>query len=415
MITLKNIFLKWKVLIKIVIVLGMAIALNGTFIPKLFDWSSVTSLQQDEKFMMSDFYNRLAARRDIKYDSGDIVCIQCESLERDTISQLISLLADTNVVNPAVVGLDMYFAKKQLPETDARLITSLRSLGDRLVLPISIVNGNDGLFNLQELSFKELVEQLPLARRAAVNLPGKLFVNIQRTYRPVFPLENGDSVASMAGELLRVISPDDYDYTVSNPKYAQEFNICYPFLDIRHIPDTLFLEVARQSNLNEELRELIPDGAAVLVGAFNDMNDIYQIPTGETMSGVMVHAHAVSTMLNHQFINLSSNTINWLIALLFSLMYVSVMLLASAGRFGPAGTGMIRISAGIMIGLMLILGSYIFVWTSAHPYAVGFDKAMTMLVLTMFVYAMYGVVEWIIISIRLRIRKNKDSEIIKTK
>lgn len=397
-----------KTIIKVIVITVSAVFFNDTLIPRFLDWSSVTSLQQDEKFVMSDFYNRLAARRDIRYDSENVVCIGCDYLERDSISALLRVLADTAMLKPAAVGLDMYFSQPQTADVDKRLSSALQLLGDRLVLPVKVAPADSGLFTIVELSYAELVESLPQAHRAAINLPGHLFVNLQRAYRPVFPLAGGDSIASFAGEMVRMVSKDDYDYAVAEKsEYAKSFNICYPFVNIDTISFDRFMQMARDESSREDLRRLVPDGIIVMIGAWNDMSDMFQVPTASVVPGVMVHAYAANTMLDRQFVEMSPGWLNWLLALIFGFIYSLAMCVAYSGRFGSTGSAIVRIVTCLIVATMLVIGAYMFMFTSSHPYSLGFDKAITMLALTSLTYALYGVGEWLVALVMRKWQERK--------
>ena len=56
---------------------------------------------------------------------------------------------------------------------------------------------------------------------------------------------------------------------------------------------------------------------------------------------------------------------------------------------------------------MLVIGAYVFMFTSSHPYSLGFDKAITMLALTSLTYALYGVGEWLVALVMRKWQERK--------
>ena len=138
----------------------------------------------------------------------------------------------------------------------------------------------------------------------------------------------------------------------------------------------------------------------VMIGSMSDVKDTYLTPLRQPQAGVMIHAHAVQTILSGTYIRESSAWLSWFIAIILCMTFITLLWIARK-RMSYIGNLLIRISQfAIMFGLVW-LGCYIY--SGWHIYA-DFSPAIWMLGLGAIAFdvtfALYGIIQNTVKAIR---------------
>ena len=93
------------------------------------------------------------------------------------------------------------------------------------------------------------------------------------------------------------------------------------------------------------------------------------------LSGIELHAYALQTIISNNYIKVSPNWLNWLIALLLCMLFAVCNLVASY-RMGDFGNLFMRLLQLVMMYILVVIGCTYF--ASYHNY-IDFSPAILMI------------------------------------
>lgn len=267
----------------------------------IYDISSISyfkPMDKPKEVAITDFYQIVANKTNIKVLNQDIVIIAIDSCGRKEIAHLLEVI---DFCNPAAVGLDVLF---NYPSADDSLLIEAIEGCANLVLPCSVIydtqskncTGYNGSF-----FYNQLVSQ---KEYGAVNLAGNDMQSLIREFRP-FHLCNGDTIKSFASALVGIANQESFNNLKERKNDVETIN----FTDNEYavyMPD----EVLEFSN------EL--EGKVVLIGSINEPWDFHVTPVSTQMPGIMIHAHSIATILGNTFIKELNGWIIWFLAVVLS-------------------------------------------------------------------------------------------------
>ena len=170
----------------------------------------------------------------------------------------------------------------------------------------------DDINNL-ELSDSYLLDSIPYSNRGIVNMNVRRRYNVVRDFVPYYQTNHG-IINHFALALAAQAAPE-------KAKYAQDLyghnNVPIPI----YFPSREF-EVIEPSEVINRVDDL--EGKIVLIGALHDPQDIFVTPINDAMPGIMVHAYALSTILNDQYVNTMSKCVLWFWGFLISALFVCI-------------------------------------------------------------------------------------------
>lgn len=228
-------------------------------------------------FKMTDLFYQIADNRPVRTLEDRIVLLDIASLNRAEIAEVLSLLP---LCNPRAVVIDVNF--EDTTENDSVLLESLRPLPG-LVLPLGVDQKGER-FEIVDRPF--FYGNLPGIRYGVVNFPSSRAGGTVREYAVSFPMADGSSMASFP-----VAAAEAGGYTVpeidSRAEDVATGIIAYHSKEIKVIP---YNEL---SDRPEELYDKI-----VIIGTTSEAGDSYYTPLRHGVSGVEIHAYAISTILD---------------------------------------------------------------------------------------------------------------------
>lgn len=310
----------------------------------LFDISALSFFSPTEKnfdFQSSDFYQLVADSRKERILDTNVVIVPIDGLSRQ---EVLILLDDVYQSSPAVVGLDAFFMYPS--ENDAPLDEFIQS-HPNLIVPAALEAVGE---NMCEMIPAYLYDSLPLDRRGVVNF------NISHPYNPVrdfvFKYEtlSGD-LYNFAALIAKYADPDSFAYLERRLARKGDISveINYPSREYKYIDAC---DVLLQS---DELA-----GKVVLIGDLDNHQDLHVTPISDSFPGVLIHAHAVSTILDKNYHSKFSRWLLVLIAIALCLMYV-VIKTRLGDKLNEANEIVMRIIQFLLLLFTIMIGSQLYI------------------------------------------------------
>lgn len=331
----------------------------------VYDISSISFIAPMEKtsdFLVSDFYQLVADERDEHTLGHQVVVVSVDNLSRQGITETIEAV---NYCEPKVIGLDILFNYPQ--PGDSLLVDAIRNC-PRIVLPVFLGQDNSGQYTVPLTSY--LYDQLDSISKGAVNLEAESAQSVIRSFRPFFRLEEGVQ-PNFVTKIVQLSFPEAYNALCERQNVLEE--IYYPSYEYEVIPANEVLEKA------EVLRDKI-----VLIGTVSDPQDMHVTTISKATSGVFIHAYALSTILDRNYIRTTPDWLNWMIALLLCAMFVGVDLCCY--RYSVCN---------LFIRILQIILLYLIVWTGCQlflAYRINVDFTRPLLMVS---FGLMAVDMWI--------------------
>lgn len=328
-----------------------------------FGASMDTLLANSDKkdFNMTDFYNIVADSRPVRDLEKDVVVINISGAGRPEITDLLNILS---VIEPGAVGIDVTFNRRR--PGDTLLLQAIDAL-PRVVLAQGLKDVGDGRFAPDDNSwfFDSTRHKY---HYGAVNLPSKFEGATIRNFPLWFTAEDGTRVPSFALAVSKLTSPnynnpDLEDFLGKAGDYepidfpGHDFTI----IDWRDVPD-------RPGDI---------EGKIVLVGDTGDASDVHMTPVSGRMSGVMIHAYALATLLHGRRYSKVPDLVNILLAGAICVLIVFLSLTLTAQIKGIT----LRIVQVLLLYLGLRIGYALFV---DHRIIMDFSYLLLMIAFVFF-------------------------------
>ncbi len=330
-------------LLRIIKAAGIAIlafALSFVFAqPLSFSAGTLLSSHDSKDFNMSDFYNIVADSRPVRAYEERIVIVNIDRTTRDDVTDVIEMLS---VMNPVAVGLDVTFNEPH--EDDSRLLAAIDDCPN-LVMAVGVgpMPGSKDTFMVDDYSFfypSHCDDYMP----GVVNLPSKFDGGTIREFPVYFTDPLGRKLPSMAMALAEIADPDAANVLKSRGNKTEMIDFpsrTFNVIDWNELPDS-----------PDEI-----DGRIVLVGAMNEINDLHRTPISEQMSGVMIHAYAISTILRGNYYHVAAEWINLSLAFLLCFLLALSHLSLKVQIKGLA----LRVVQVLVLYMIIRSGYYMFV------------------------------------------------------
>ncbi len=265
--------------------------------PLTFSAATMISSPDRGDFTINDFYCHVADKRAVRTLDRDVVIVDIGDLDRDGIAEVIETLS---FCSPKAVGVDVLFAEPR--EDDSRIINALRSCPN-IVMAVSVKPDTDhqDMYTYDLQSF--LMDSISTGTAVgATNFPTTEGDRTIREFRPYFPGVT-DTIDSFALAIARIASPSSATVIDERGNSEEVINFCSRTYNIYN-PDEL-IENADQIT-----------GKIVLLGSLNHREDMHTTPVKSAMTGVMIHAHTLSTILSETYFYKLGQWWNWAIAFL---------------------------------------------------------------------------------------------------
>lgn len=335
----------------------LALLLTRFTIYNISSLSVFAPLDKEVDFKMSDLYNMVADSKAVHQFSPDILIVAIDGCSRRRTLEVINQVA---ACQPRAIGLDVYFP---YPEEDNSYLLHTLSRTPNLVCSEYAVPEPDGIhyYRQQNLSFYDSLMQP--AHSGFINLNVRDAQHVVRSFRPFVTSSANDTSFSMACEIARLVAPDKAQALLD--RHEKEVTIDFTTYD--------FL-VITADELNDCPAEWL-NGRVVLIGDAQFLSDAHLTPLHGMKAGVMIHAFELQTILSGTYIDTTSAGLNWSIAVLLCVLYVS-MLLLSKYKMANYGSLVLRVGQFALMYLLICIGCALY--RSAHVYA-DFAPAILMI------------------------------------
>ena len=291
-------------------------------------------------YQSSDFYQLVVNSRDERELDSNVVIVAVDSLQRMEIALLMD---DISLCNPAAIGLDVMFGYPA--EGDSLILEMLREMPS-LVLPMGVEESGDTVGWKTKDAY--LYDEMPMENRGVVDMDIPSQYGVVRTFRPYYDTNHG-RVLNIATALAQRAAPEAVERLEQVWKQQGEDAVRINY-------DAREYEILNPSEVLQHPEAL--EHKIVLIGMLNDPQDVHITPIGEYTPGLMVHAHALSTILNGKFLTPLPRWTQWVIGLLLCVFFVVVRMLVGKYR---AGSLLMRIFQIVMVLLIVVIGTLLFV------------------------------------------------------
>lgn len=283
--------------------------------PFSFSATALLAAPEQNDFTINDFYNMAADGRAVRTLDPDVVIIDISECDRLGTAQVLDFVG---ACSPRAIGVDIVFRAPSAD--DSLLLSTLRGMPQAIlaetVRPAG--TGRDARFEYDEVSFFR--DSLPAYKGGVVNLPTATNSSPVREFAPEFYLSDDRIAQSFASAVARQADPGRWADLAARGNRHEVIN----YVSRSYLVYTPEEMVANADELY---------GKIVLVGAMREVADMHPTPVKRRMSGVEIHARAISTILNHSYYYQLPDAANWAVAFLlaFSVILCS-LLLPAAGK-----------------------------------------------------------------------------------
>ncbi|MCH5247620.1 MAG: CHASE2 domain-containing protein [Muribaculaceae bacterium] len=292
-------------------------------------------------YNVTDYYSSVADSRPVRTLDNSIIIVDIRDCSRNEIAEALEYIS---YFEPAAVGLDVVFEEPGDEDIDQYLLNVVNSYDKTLVLPVILAqNDTTGMFEVKEECF--FMPEVENPTLGVVNLPSRFKNGTKREFPGYFPLENGDTLDSFVSGLARIADPLAY-YHLCRRGNTKEF-INYPSRSFRIIKGDLTSIIDNSEIIKNNI---------VLVGSVNDIDDIHPTPVDMKMSGILVHAYALSTILRHDYLNVPPRFISLALAFVMCFIVISVSVFMTSGFKGI----ILRFLQLILLIIVVIAGYLLF-------------------------------------------------------
>lgn len=327
----------------------------------IYDFSSLsafTPLEKSTDFEMSDLYNAVEDNKAVHRLSKDVCIVAVDSCDREGVMDVINMLS---LCEPAAIGLDLVFP---WAEDDNSYLLSTLANTPNLVCANKIKESvaDNTRFEVVPSSFYETMIQPQYGHTKLVASSPRSVV--RKFYTVVFT-PAGDSLPSLPVMLAKQADKERYQELLMRGGQLETIDFT-----------TWEVPVYSASELmNGSLDAEILAGKVVLVGDIQNVHDTYLTPLHGTMSGVMLHALALQTILDATYINTTPEWLNWTIGVLLCIL-LAFLLMEARNRMSNIGNMFLRLAQVAIMYQLVVLGcSY---YASHHVY-IDFSPSLLMI------------------------------------
>ena len=328
----------------------------------IYDLKSISAFVSEDKlgdFEISDVYNTIANYRAVSQASETVSVVAVDDCSRQEILDVLEIVSE---YSPRAIGLDVFF---RIPSNDSmQVLTTLNGISN-LVLPCMLQQSPEYGYERIPYSF---VENHLNVLYGYVNLNASSNRDVVRDFTPSRKLVIGDSIRQIATEMAKMVSPEAYRILKqrnNDVEIIKFSSVSIPVVSARDV-----LEARDEDYLSRYLTN-----RAILIGDVENLNDMYSTPLDGLMSGVMIHAYALNTILSRAYTEISPYWLNLLLALIICFAFVLLNKIVK-DLWNNVGNMIMRILQVMLIFCIVLIGSY---WYRDNLQYVDFSLLVLML------------------------------------
>lgn len=237
---------------------------------------------------MSDYYTAVwKSINDYSIDNERITVIDISESTREEIARILSVVKD---MHPSIIGLDVSLIWDKNEDADSIYLETIKSIPN-LILPVEYTETDQGQGVFLYDKFHN--EQFQ-SNYGVVSFPDN--DDILRTFQPSFTV--GDTVYRAFACTIAEMENIDISKIYTKDKLFINYTTL-AMSDEDAIPSWQFLDLdsAKYNVLSNSITNKI-----VLIGSTHLTSDHHQTPLGYSLSGVMIHAHIINSLLENKMI-----------------------------------------------------------------------------------------------------------------
>lgn len=329
---------------------------------------------------MTDLYAQVADARPVRQLDDRIVLVDIGLADREEIAEALQTLS---ICEPKAIGMDINFP---LPgDNDSTLLEAI-STTPGLVAPIGIEQKADGKFALADRPF--FYGTVPGLRYGVINLPAERENASIREYAVDYPTEDG-RLTSFVMAVADIAEPTAAADTRrrGNPRETIDYaSRQFRSISLDEIADNVGL-------INNRI---------VLLGALTDAADMHASPVNSYMSGLMIHAYSLSSLLDRKWLTVIPGWVDYVTAGFFSFILILTAVLTPTNR---KWRGMIlRIFQIAILMLTVVFGYFQYI---DHALIFNFTNTLLMMAFGLFALDLWNGIEWMADGLKTVIRGKK--------
>lgn len=300
--------------------------------------SAVFASPERGDFRVTDLYFQVADARPVRQLDDRIVLVDIRNADRVEIAECLRLLS---LSGPKAVGVDINFA--DAGNSDSIISDAVERL-PLTVLPLGVERTAKGDFRITDQPF--FFKNLKNVKYGVANLPSEDEGSSIREYATYYPMVSGDSLPSFALAMAEMgADPAAAD---SRRDGKMLHTIDYASREFKVIP----IDEAKDN------AELFSD-KYVMIGAKGDADDMHSTPINSYMSGMMIHAYSLSTLLDRKTFSQMPLWMDYIIALVlcFGIVFAAIRIQSKLRGITLRFAQMILLILTVWAGYSLFLDS----------------------------------------------------------
>ena len=266
-------------------------------------FSELAPINRELDFKSSDFYQLVSDARAVKVLDEQIVIVPIDNLSRNDICHLIE---DISLCSPKAIGLDVFFRFPM--DNDEHFLDVIRNTPE-LVVATGVTTQKN---NIIEGTY--FLDSLNNSLYGVVNMNIQQRYHVIRDFKPYYQTNHG-VIDHFSLSLAKHVNPSIAKHLQSTYEMNSETAIPIDF-------SSREFDIIEPGDVLEHIEKL--KGKVVMLGDINDTQDIFITPVDDNMSGVMVHAYSLSTILGERYYTMIPQWILWLLGLFLCIIFVVV-------------------------------------------------------------------------------------------
>lgn len=348
---------QWENTIHVIGITILAFLFSRFIVFNLMSLPAFAPMEKATDFQMSDIFQSVSESKAIHQLSEYITVVSIDGYSRGDV---LDALNEISEYSPAAIGLDVFFPVPD--DNNTYFFATLSSLPNLVCAGMYGRDENSESFHHIRQSFFEDSISVSLGY---VNLNASSQRDVIREFVPYVLTSEGDTLFSMPTLLAKLSVPERYEKLIKS-RHSTE-TISFENIEFPVVPVVDIL----QGNVEKSLLS----NKILLVGDVNSISDSYLSPLHEPLSGIMLHAYTLQTILSGDYIDSTPMWLNWLIAIILCLSFVIFNLYAKY-HLSNIGNLSLRIMQFIMIYVLIVVGSWHF---AIHHGYIDFSPAILMI------------------------------------
>lgn len=331
--------------------------------------SGIFSTPERGDFRMTDLYAQVADARPVRTLDDRIVIVDIGLAGREEIAEGLQTLA---ICGPKAVGMDINFPHPG--ENDSTLLEAISTFPG-LVVPLGIEQKADGRFAVADKPF--FYGSMPSLSYGVINLPAERENASIREYAVDYPTDGG-KVPSFVMAVADIADPAAAAETRrrGNPRETIDYaSRQFRTIGIDEIADNV---------------ELVND-RIVLLGALSDAADMHASPINSYVSGLMIHAYSLSSLLDRKWLTTIPAWVDYVTAGVFCFALILFAILCPV-RHKWRGM-MLRIFQIAVLMLAVVFGYFQYI---DHALIFNFSHTLLMMAFGLFALDLWNGIEWMV-------------------